>query len=263
MIVAVVVLWSVAQQAPDPSTTPLPGDDAVRLEDKAFKAIENEKWCLAMRLFEAAHQKGPAAGLLENAVRAAEFANDFGSALRFADEINAIASAPKPQKAAAKKKAQELAKKIAKGGPGTQCATLDELAPPPAPTSTAQPTTTTTTTTPTEAPPPPPADLRPFALVGAGIGGGVVLIGAATAGVGLVPWFAHASAIEKINAAEGDKGDAEGLQQEQAAARAGWESYGSALTVAGAVVSGIGVAVVVGGLGYGLFGPDPTASEGP
>lgn len=231
--------------------TPLPTDDAVALEDKAFKAIDAERWCLAMRLFEAAHAKGPAAGLLENAIRAAEFAGDTGSALRFADEINAIASAPKATKAQAKKKAQELAKKIAKSGGGVACDSLEDLAPPPPPPPEPPPPPKE------EPPPPPPPDNRPYGFVGAGVGGGAVLIGGATAAVGLVPWFAHAAAIEKIEAAERDKGDATSLQAEQEAARAGWESYGQALTVAGVAVSALGLAVVVGGLGYGLFGPDP------
>lgn len=237
-------------------------DDATTLEERAFTAIEGEKWCLAMRLFEGAHQVGPAVGLMQNAAQAAEFGGDFGNALRFVDEIGRMGGATPADRATAKKKAADLTRRIAKSGAGAPCAGLDELQ---GKSTTPQTTTTTTTTPPPTTPPtqdappvaPEPVDNRSYGYIGAGLGGAAVVVGGATVAVGLVPWFAHAGALEKIKEAEGEKADATAFQSEQAAAREGWESYGQALAVAGTVVVTVGVAALAGGVGFALLGPAP------
>jgi hypothetical protein len=221
-------------------------------EEQAFAAIDKEQWCQAARLFERAHSRGPAVDLLMNAAQAAEYGGDLAGALAFVDAVKGLSGVDAARKKAAAARSAELKKRVSKQGGGSPCPAL----PPPETTTTT--TTTTTAPPPLPVPPPPaveePLDLGPAAFAGAGVGGGVVLVGASMATVGLLPWFAHDSASTQILVAERAKADATGLQQKQAEARAGWESYGQPLTVAGAVVTSIGLVAVVGGLAIGFLG---------
>ncbi len=272
-VTAVVVLASpLSRAAPPspptaPSTTssatsstgaPVAADDAASTEARAFVAIDGEQWCLAMRLFEKAHAQGPAVDLLLNASQAGEAGGDIESARRFSDEVAGLAEAPKAKKVEARKRTAQLVKRIATSGGGTPCPTLEELQPKAAVPS-PEPSSSSSSPGPGPGPSPeePPADLRTFGYVGAGLGGVAVVVGASTAAVGLLPWFAHAGAVSGIEAAEAQKADATALQEEQATARAGWESYGQALTVAGSVLTATGVVVVAAGLGLAFLSPAP------
>ncbi len=245
-LMVVVSSWSASAQAPVTQ-------DAVTVEEQAFAAIDNNKWCLAMRLFERAHELGPAAGLLQNAARAAELGGDLDGAVRTQELIETFAGSSKPQRSAAIKKVAELKKQIATGGAGAACPSLAVLQPPVAPVV----VVVTEPEAVSEAAPRAVQDRRPTGAIIAGVGGGAVLIGAATSVVGLLPWFAHADALQRVLVAERDKGDASSAQADQQAARGSWESYGRPLTLVAAAVMGAGVAVAVGGLAVALLSPAP------
>ena len=220
--------------------------EAVALEERAFAAIDSEQWCLAMRLFERAHDVAPAVGLVQNAARAAEFGNDLASAVRLQAAIAADRGASKGARTAATKKIVELQKRLTSSGP--VCATLDVLAPPaPTPSAVVVETPTVAERDPQE-PTPTAANTGPLGAVVTGVGAAAFAAGAATTVVGLLPWFAHADAAGRVNAAEVGKADATSAQQDQAQARADWEGYGQLATTVGGVVAGVGLAAVVAGV---------------
>lgn len=225
--------------------------EAVALEERAFAAIDSEQWCLAMRLFERAHDVAPAVGLVQNAARAAEFGNDLASAVRLQAAIVADPGATKAARTAANKKITELQKRLTSSGP--VCATLEVLAPPSSSASLPSPSAPVVEApTSTETSPPArtstAANTGPLAAVTTGVGAAVFLAGAATTVVGLLPWFAHADAAGRVNAAELARADATVAQQDQAQARADWQGYGQLATTVGGVVAGLGLAGVVAGV---------------
>ncbi|MDP2339583.1 MAG: hypothetical protein Q8O67_01385 [Deltaproteobacteria bacterium] len=249
MRLALLLLFSLPAVALDPK-------GAAADEEQAFAAIDKEQWCQAARLFERAHSQGPAVDLLMNAAQAAEYGGDFAGALRFVGDVKLLPAIDAAKKKTANARATELSKLVAKKGPGVPCPPLPPpVAPEPTPAPTPEPTTTTTL------PAEEPADLRPVGFAAAGIGGAVVLIGASVSTVGLLPWFAHGAASSEILVAERSKADATALQEKQAEAREGWESYGQALTMAGGVVAGLGVVAIAGGLGLGLLGEAPAGAS--
>jgi len=231
------------------TTTPTTAPTEVVLEEQAFAAIDDKQWCLAMRLFERAHELGPAAGLLHNAARAAELGGDLDGAVRWHEAIKTFAGSTKAQRSAAIKKTAELKKQIASTGAGTACATLEVLQPPPAPVVVEEAPVVEA------APVVVVTDQRPTGYVVAGVGGAAVVAGGVVTGIGLLSWFAHADALQRVLAAEKDKGDASAAQADQEAARAAWEGQGRLLTVVGSAVAGAGVIALVGGLGFALTRP--------
>lgn len=243
-----------------PPTTPAPaspGDTAVTLEEDAFEAIDEQQWCLAMRLFEAAHERGPAVGLLGNAALAAERANDLDGAVHNHTAIRDFPSASRSEKNDANKKLAALKKQIGKTGSGTACATLDVLRPPPAP----PPVVVEAPPVVVEEAPPPPPDRRTPGFITAGVGGVVVVAGAAALTYGLLPWFAFSSAAQDVRDAEAARTDASAAQAAQTAARTDWEGHGRPFTIAGSAVVGAGVVAVVGGLVLALTQPAPTDDD--
>ena len=246
---------TLAVAAPSPAAAPAPAasaapSEAVALEERAFAAIDSEQWCLAMRLFERAHDVAPAVGLVQNAARAAEFGNDLASAVRLHAAIAADPGATKAVRTAASKKVAELQKRLTSSGP--VCAALEVLAPPTPSTPVVEPPTSTDVST---ASPPdrpgrdaPSHNTGPLGAVLTGTGGVLLAGGVVTTVVGLVPWFAHADAAGRVNAAELARADATAAQQDQAQARADWEGYGQLATTVGSVVTGVGLAVLAGGV---------------
>jgi hypothetical protein len=220
--------------------------EAAAFEEQAFAAIEHEDWCRAARLFEQANVLAPTADLLVNAAQAAEYGGDLAGARAFLQRVVVMPGVTRAQIAEAKTKIVALDKKIASSGTGVACPVLAP-APEPAPSSPA----------PAPAPPsaPPPDDLRPWGFVIGGTGGVITTAGVVVTVVGAGPWFAHAAAVQAIEAAERQRGDAAALQEDQAAARAAWEAWGQTATVAGVVVTSLGVLTAGGGLGWALLGP--------
>jgi hypothetical protein len=233
--------------ATDPPTVESdPRAAAAALEEQAFAAVDKEEWCRAARLFEQANARAPAAGLLVNAAHAAEFGGDLGSARTFLQSVSQATTATKTQRADARAKLVELDRRIVKSGIGTPCPAL--------------PTTASAVVVdPPVKPGPDPSTASPAAArtTGAwalgGVGGGLVALGGVAAGLGLQPWFEHAATKDAIAAAERRLADASGLQAQQGRARAAWESWGQALTVAGGIGVGLGVLAVGAGVGWAVL----------
>ena len=248
--------FAIAARAEEPSsassTSSAPAS-AVALEEEAFAAIDAAQWCLAMRLFERAHALGPAAGLLHNAARAAELGGDLDGAVVVQEQIKTFAGSSKAQRSAAIKKSAELKKQIAREGPGTACAGLDVLKPAPA----VAPSSPVAAPVVVEAAPVVVEDHRPVGFVVAGVGGAAVVAGGVLGTIGLLPWFAHADALERVLRAERDKADATSAQADQTAAREAWDGHGRLLTIVGGAAVGAGLIAVAGGLGYALTRPVP------
>jgi hypothetical protein len=262
--------------APAPATT-----EAARFESEAFAAVDAERWCEAMRLFEAAHALGPAVDLQLNAAQAAELAGDLEGARALLK--GAIPALGGKKKTETQRRLAALQKKVAKTA-SAACPSLDALRPrePEPPPVSPEPTTTTasttspsstssstTSTTTTTASPPAAAMTLPPSLPGiitVGVGGASVLVGGALLAVGLGPWFVHADTVARIADAESRRADATALQQEQARARADWEGSGQTLTGVGTALVAIGALVVGGGLVWALLPTPPhdaTAAPSP
>lgn len=100
-------------------------------------------------------------------------------------------------------------------------------------------------------------------FVAAGVGAVVAIGGGVMMGLGLQPYFAHQDANAAIEGLDqGDSGypiDARRLHGDSATGAEDWNSYGQTLTVSGAVATGLGVVVAVGGLVWGtvLLAGDP------
>ena len=84
---------------------------------------------------------------------------------------------------------------------------------------------------------------------------GVAVAGGVATAVGLLSWFAHAEAVQRVLEAEKDKGDASAAQADQVAAREAWQGQGRLFTIVGGAVAGVGVVALVGGLGFALTRP--------
>ncbi len=223
-------------------TTPSPAvSEAVALEEAAFAAVDEEQWCVAMHLFVKADQAAPALPLVENAAHAAEYAGD----LERAAEL--LATLVERESNAAKKKARKGAawkfKVRSKGKTSTTCPALEVLRPPPPPEPEPEPQAEPDPQT------PPPSPLLPPTLgpVVGGVGVVTLIAGAAVMAVGVLPYVDHQNAVAAINEAEANKADARALQEQQAAARGAYESYGQLSVMSGGVLVGLGLTAAVAG----------------
>ena len=260
-----------AEPATTTSATPTATTEAARFESEAFAAVDAERWCEAMRLFEAAHALGPAVDLQLNAAKAAELAGDLEGARALLK--GAIPALGGKKKTETQRRLAALQKKVATTA-SAACPSLDALRPrepePPAvspePTTTSSTASTASTTTATTISSPPAATMTlPPSLPGVitvGVGGATVLVGGALLAVGLGPWFVHADTVARIDDAESRRADATALQQEQARARADWEGSGQTLTGVGTTLVAIGAVVVGGGLVWALL-PTPLQDATP
>jgi hypothetical protein len=166
-------------------------DSAGDLENKAFQAIDEERWCDAVAFFLAAHEHKPNVEFLMNAAQASDAADDRIQALslysRVVDDF-----ADSPRVADAKKLRAEIAARAA-DGTGKACPrpATEPLA------TTAAPDEPPVDTGPSDAVPPPPSagdepqpGAEPAPLPAAGEASSsppLLLIGGGTAaGVGLV-----------------------------------------------------------------------------
>jgi hypothetical protein len=226
--------------------------EAASAEARAFFAIEEERWCDATAAFLEADSIAPSVDLVLNAAQAAKRANDRRQALTLFKDVKTRSPKSKSGKAAAKA-ITALEKEIGASGEGTPCISL-VAPPPPPPPPPPEPTP--------EAAPEPVVEARPLpvAAIGTtGVGAALLLAGTAASIVGFQPFFAHADAAAQIRAAE-VAGDAAksvvALQQAQNDARIAWSSWAQPTAIAGAVVAGVGVVVVVGGVMW-LVGGDP------
>ena len=219
---------------------------AARAEADAFAAVDAQRWCDAVHLFEAAHALAPAPALLDNAAQAAQLADDRVVARRLLKAALDVA-------APADKKPLRARLASLKPGVGTACpAYVAPPEPPPPPPVVVEPPAPT----PTPAPPPLPiADTvdvvagPPLApIVTTAIGGTLVIGGAIAGAVGLQPWLAHADAVKRLEQAEATKTVDEPALRDQGAARAAWESTGQVVTAVGAAAIVVGIVTAVGGL---------------
>jgi hypothetical protein len=225
--------------------------EAASAEARAFFAIEEERWCDATAAFLEADSIAPSVDLVLNAAQAARRANDRRQALTLFKDVKTRSPKSKSGKTAAKA-ITALEKEVGASGEGTPCITLTPPPPPP-PQPTPEPAQ------PEPEPEPVPGPL-PIAVIGTtGVGAALLLAGAAAGVVGLQPFFAHADAAAQIRAAEAAGESAKSvvaLQQTQNDARLAWSSWAQPTAIAGAVVAGVGVVVVVGGVMW-LVGGGP------
>lgn len=264
-IIAALLAPGAGASAEAPTTSPPPPamSDAALFEAEAFAAVEAERWCEAMRLFEASHALGPSVDLQLNAAQAAELAGDLDGARALLK--GAIPALSGKQKTETQRRLAALQKKVARSA-SAACPSLEALRPrepepPPAePPATAPPTAPSAPSAPSTTTPTPSSSALPATLPGvitAGVGGAVVVGGGALLAVGLGPWFAHADAVARITEAEARRADATALQLEQAEARAAWEGSGRTLTGVGATLVAVGVVAVGGVVAWALLAPPP------
>lgn len=249
-----------------------PGDEervtkAKDAEERAFVAVDEERWCDASRLFIEANRYAPSVDLVFNAAHAAALAGDRKQAMKlYADLLGAYPGSKRQQEVT--RAIADLTRKIEKEGPGQACPE-----PPPAEPAGAEPDPAAPAEpSPEPAPAPDPAvhaeqtsatpALWPWAVAG---GGALLAVGGATlSGISLGPYFAHADAVEKIYAAEQAGADASALQKQQSEARQAWESWGELTLWSGVAIAGAGVAVTATGVVLGALSlAEPTEEETP
>jgi hypothetical protein len=224
--------------------------EAVIAEEKAFVAVEEERWCDAVHLFVEADRLEPSDALLLNAAHAAELGGDRARALELTKQV--VAKPNGAKNAAVQQQLKKLTQRVAKEGPGTPCpapATTEpkqEPAPDPQPGPVPDPAPR-----PAEAAP----DLTPVLWGTAGLGGVALVGGTVLAAVGSLPFFEHGDARARILEAELAGADAAALQDQQAAARSAWEGWGQATVIAGVLVSTVGALVTAGGVAGALLLP--------
>lgn len=267
--ILVALLVSFAAPPPDASTSEPPPVEAEpsaadvkkakAAEARAFQAIEGERWCDAMQLFLKANAAAPSVDLVYNAAQAADLAKDREQALKLYQEL--VGAYPESERQAqVDERIRELGEVTGSEGAGSPCPT------PPA-------TTTTTAEAPVTPPEPapevsplederghaPPPDVLPWTIAGAG--GLLVAGGAVLTTLGALPFFSFLDAREKILAAEKAGADAGALQEQQADARAGWESWGELTAWTGLVTVVSGALVTTAGLVWALSSGDEALEE--
>jgi hypothetical protein len=217
-------------------------------EEKAFAAVEEKRWCDALRLFVAADELAPSIDLALNAAQAAEMGGDGARALSLYGGVlgrNPDAT----QRAAVRKRIDAVARKL-ETDPGVACPAPvsmapAEQAPPPVDVVTVK------DMVPAVTPPPPSSRGSRFPWL-AGGGAVVAVAGAVALGIGAQPYLLHEDAAAAIRAHEsnGALDDARARQNDVANAARDWQAWGQGTAIAGAV--GIAVGAVVGGVGLAL-----------
>lgn len=249
MLLLVALLTSAAAQ-------PAPADvsRAKAAESEAFVAIDEERWCEATQLFLEANGAAPSLDLVYNAAQAADLAEDRAQALKLYRDLES-AYEKGERKVQVTERVRELTALIEKEGAGSAC---------PAPAASAASNDPAEPVPALQPPPPatasndgPPLPVLPWSVVGAG--GVLVAGGAALSVLGSLPFLGFLDARDKILAAEAIGADASALQQQQADARAGWESWGELTAWSGVVVVITGALVSSAGLVWALS--SGTASE--
>lgn len=252
-------------------------------EERAFVAVDQQQWCMALLAFLEADALAPDPDLLYNAARAADLAGDRTQALTLYSRV--LEGATKARKAEVKKRLPQLVLEVERHGTGSACRGpgapspvlgADDPAPPtaaakgaagaPAPSVGAAAATLPTTALPgpgvhgapagaavarAEATPSPTWPW--LAVVG---GGGVAVVGAVLAAVGAGPWFSYLDAQEGLRDAEQQgRLDVDALVAAQASAGRAWEAWGKPSLVAGLTAGAAGL--LVSGIGAVAFVTTP------
>ncbi len=249
---------AVEPAAASPPVEPSAVEAAKAAEERAFQAIDAERWCDAQRAFVEADALAPSPALVLNAAQAAELAGDRAGALAlWADAVTRATGAERKK---AKQGMDALKLVVDRDGPGAPC-------PPPPPVEVAAPPPPEPPAPPPPPPPPPtvepPFDPAPFAWATAATGAVVVAAGGAAVIVGLVPVVTFTDAQQKILAAEQRRGDASAVQLQQSDARAAWEGWGRPAVIVGAVAAGLGIAIGAAGVVWALASSAPDEAGAP
>jgi hypothetical protein len=252
LVVAVITLLSTAGLTDD--------DDVARAkeaEEKAFAAIDAQRYCDALHLFLDADALAPSPDLVANAALAANLAGDRVRALAlYATVIKRYDDEPSREKV--RRQMATITDKMAAEGPGAACpspAATTTTEPKTKPDPVAPPIVDQTPAAPTPAPvaPSPAASSSPWPWAFVAGGAALAVAGGLGALLGASPWVDYNRAAERIDDAEAadELTAAEGFQQDLARAKSDWEGWGLPLmsvsgagTLAGLGLVGVGVALL-------------------
>lgn len=241
-------------------------DAARAAEERAFAAIDEERWCDAAHRFMDANDIAPSVDLIYNAAQAADYAGDRKLALHLYTEL--IGAYPgSDRQAAVNQRMVEITSQVSKQGVGKSCP--DRPAPPePAPASVDK-AGKVEDTAPDEAPTgdasdvvaaPPPATagnagggISFLPWIGVALAAAVVAGGAGLVGVGGSQYVAYFMAHNQINDAQANGTDVpDGVHDQQTNARAAWESWAEPTFLAGIATAAVATALVAAAVTWGV-----------
>ncbi len=220
-------------------------DAARAAEEKAFAAIDEQRWCDAAHRFLDANDIAPSVDLIYNAAQAADYAGDRKLALRlYADLVGAYPGSDRQE--AVNQRMVELTGEVTKSGAGTAC---PERTTPEAPAATlpddapdANPDTAAVTGegAPADSDTSGGGGMSFLPWVGVGVSAVAVLAGGAMVAAGGGQALLHSYAKGQIENAQATGSDVpDGAHDLQSGARAAWQTWGEATFFAG-----IGTAVI-------------------
>ena len=229
-----------------------PVDEAVGLEEQAFVAADDKRYCEALALFMRANELAPNADLLFNAAQVAVAASDRERALiLYAGLLTDYPDARR--RAEVRKEMDALSARIEKDGAGAPCVTT-------APAGVAdsvvesRPVAPLTVEPPVVGPAAPPS-LLPWGLVAGGTAG--LVTGGALALVGVGPLLEYGAAAERVRSDQA-RGDLSRAVDDQAALRSAqtdWGTWGQTSSILGGVTVGVGALAL--GVGVALLTAAP------